>query len=356
MIGLGVIVTALVVVQLIASPLATWLVNRKLADVPGYSGTAGRVSIALWKAGIDVRDFTLFEGEHATDRPLLRVEKASIQLAPVALFSGKLGGSARVDGVELNVIKRQDTPEPSAEEIGQKMQETKEKVQRWQDILRASFPVKLTRLEVRNARFQFVDRTEMPPVDFGIHSLHILATELQNRPKANGDPLPARVEINGLVTGNGKLKVSLRLDPMAEQPRFALNFELRELSLPSINSFLLAYASADVSRGTFELYSEIDAQEGRYEGYVKPLFHDLDFKTASDENKGFAERLKEKVVSAVATVFENKAEEQVATNAPFAGNFANNELDIWTTIANLIRNAFVQAIRGGLEGQTPSRE
>ena len=67
-------------------------------------------------------------------------------------------------------------------------------------------------------------------------------------------------------------------------------------------------------------------------------------------------RLKEKVVSAVATVFENANEEQVATKAPFSGNFANNELDIWTTIVNLIRNAFVQAIRGGLESQTPSRE
>jgi hypothetical protein len=222
--------------------------------------------------------------------------------------------------------------------------------------LRDSFPVKLTRLEVKNARLQFIDRTEKPPVDIGIHNVHILATDLQNRPKANGDPLPARVEVNGLVTGNGKFKVSLRLDPIAEQPRFSLNFELRELSLASINSFLLAHADADVSRGTFELFSEIDAHDGKYEGYVKPLFHDLNFKTASDDDKGFAERLKEKVVSAVATVFENEDKEQVATKAPFAGNFADNELDVWTTIVNLIRNAFVQAIRGGLEGQTPSRE
>src|SRR5690606_16407551 len=110
---------------------------------------------------------------------------------------------------------------------------------------------------------------------------------------------------------------SLRLDPIAEQPRFALNFELRELSLASINSFLLAHADADVSQGTFELYSEVDAQDGKYEGYVKPLFRDLNFKTASDDDKGFAARLKEKVVSAVATVFENENEEQVATKAPF---------------------------------------
>ena len=142
LIGLGVVVAGLLLVQLIASPIATWLVNRKLAAVPGYTGAVDGVSVALWKAGIDVRDFTLFEGEHATDRPLLRVEQATIKLAPSALFTGKLGGSALVDGVELTVIKREDAPEEPSEDIGKKMQEVKEKVQRWQEVLRDSFPVK----------------------------------------------------------------------------------------------------------------------------------------------------------------------------------------------------------------------
>ena len=146
----------------------------------------------------------------------------------------------------------------------------------------------------------------------------------------------------------------MRLNPIARQPLFALNFEVRELQLPPLNSFLLAYANADVSKGTFELYSEINAKDGAYDGYVKPLLHDLDFKTASDEDKNFADRVKETVVSAVSSVFKNDEQDQVATKAPFAGNFADNDLDIWTTIVNLLRNAFVQAIRGGLEGETPT--
>ena len=55
------------------------------------------------------------------------------------------------------------------------------------------------------------------------------------------------------------------------------------------------------------------------------------------------------------SLLKNDDNKQVATRAPFAGNFANNDVDIWTTIVNLLRNAFVQAIRGGLEGQTPRR-
>jgi hypothetical protein len=66
--------------------------------------------------------------------------------------------------------------------------------------------------------------------------------------------------------------------------------------------------------------------------------------------------VKETIVSAVTSVLENEDQNQVATKAPFAGNFANNDLDVWTTIVNLMRNAFIQAIRGGLEGQTPARD
>lgn len=52
-------------------------------------------------------------------------------------------------------------------------------------------------------------------------------------------------------------------------------------------------------------------------------------------------------------MLENEDKEQVATKAPFAGNFADNQVDVWSTIATLFSNASVQALRGGFEGQTP---
>jgi hypothetical protein len=263
-----------------------------------------------------------------------------------------------MDGVELHVIKRHAEPniEEAAKEAEQKIEETKQEVQRWQTVLRETFPLTLERLEVKNSRFQFTDRSHQPNVDVGINDLHIVATDLQNRPEGNGNEMPAEVNVTGVITGSGNLKISLRLDPVARQPHFALNFELLDQQLPPLNSFLLAYADADVSRGTFELFSEINARDGAYDGYVKPLLRDLEFKTASDEDKSLGDRLKETVVGAVTSVFENEQQNQVATKAPFAGNFANNELDVWTTIVNLLRNAFVQAIRGGLEGQSPSEQ
>jgi hypothetical protein len=350
---LAVIVGILLLIQILGSPIAKTLVNRKLSNVPGFSGHAGSVNVALWRGAVELKDFKLSEEGFEQDAPVVFIKKASMKVAPSALFHGKLGGSAIVDGIDINIIKR--GPAPDADTTKNKVEEAKEKIQHWQDVLRNALPVTLTRLEVKNAQFKFIDRSHQPNVDIGIHDLHIVATDLQNRPKANGDPLPSRVDVTGVTTGDGQLKVGLRLDPIAKQPRFALNFEIVNQQLPPLNNFLRAYTDADVSRGTFEVFSEINAQNGAYDGYVKPLMHDLDFRNVSDKDKSLGAQIKEKVVGAVTSLLKNDENKQVATKAPFAGNFADNNVDIWTTVVNLLRNAFVQAIRGGLEGQTPQR-
>jgi hypothetical protein len=346
----------LVLVQLLASPAAKAWINRKLTRLPEYTGQVDDVKIALWRGDVDVTGFALNKREDAKT-PFLRIKKASFRFAPSALFRGELGGTAIIDGSELNVIKTEadKNEKKSPEEMKAEVQQKKEQIRHWQDVLRESFPMTLTRVELRNARIHFIDRSREPNVDVGVDKLFVVARNLQNRPEPSGDSMPAKVDVTGLMTGNGKLKIAIQLDPMARQPRFAINFELREQELPPLNNFLNAYADADVSRGTFELYSEINAQNGSYSGYVKPLFIDLDFRNASDKDKSAGKLLKEKIVSAVTSLLKNDDTQQVATKAPFSGDFADNQVDIWTTIVNLLRNAFVQAIRGGFEGQTPRR-
>ncbi len=103
------------------------------------------------------------------------------------------------------------------------------------------------------------------------------------------------------------------------------------------------------------MYSEIKAADGAYQGYVKPFFRDLDFKNVEDKNKSLAKRTKEKVVSAVSSLLKSHEADKVATITPFAGTFANTEVGVWETVHNLLRNAFVEALREGLETQGSSR-
>ncbi len=41
-------------------------------------------------------------------------------------------------------------------------------------------------------------------------------------------------------------------------------------------------------------------------------------------------------------VFSNQRKDQLATKIPLEGSFANPETDIWYTIVDLLRNAFIQ--------------
>lgn len=347
---LVVIATFLVLVRFVGSPIAKSVVNRELATIDGFAGRMDAVTLALWRGAIDVENFVLYERGHESDVPVVHVRKASLRLSPSALLAGRFGGSAIVDGAEITVVKRHKNPEEDApSEFNAELQRKRREVKRWQDVFRSSFPMELNKLEVKNTRVRFIDRSENPAAEIGVENLHIVASDLQNRPKANGDPLPAKVRIAGTTTGNGQLRSEIQVNPIAEEPTFTARLEVRGVELPAANDFLGAYAGVDVSRGTFEMFFEVEAGGGAYHGYVKPLFRDLEFETANDDEKNVLERAKEKVVSAVAAVLENNQEEQVATRAPFNGNFADNEVDIWSTIGTLFRNAFVQALRGGFE-------
>jgi Domain of Unknown Function (DUF748) len=355
----GSLLLGLVLLLLLAgSPIAKSLVNRKLAALPTYLGHVDAVKLQLWRGGVEVDNFILFERGHQDDIPLVRAKSASLAFSWPALFHGKIGGKALIENLQLVMVKREATPPKDQEkkkedqkEKVEKVEETKQQVARWQDTLARAFPMEISRFEIRNGAVRFIDRTKQPQVDVALENLHVLASDLTNRPAAKDGPLPVKVEVQGITTGNGKLNMTAEADPLAKEPRFIMRFELRDMELPPFNSFLLAYSDADVSRGTFELFVEANAAGGAYQGYIKPLFKDLDFKNPSDKDKNFAQRVKEKAVSAVSSVLKNDEEKKVATKAPFAGNFADNQVDVWTTIVNLLRNAFIEGLRGGFEGQ-----
>jgi hypothetical protein len=315
------------------------------------------VAIAFWRGAVEMKGFVLRERGHSQDPPVVRITKGTLILAPETLFSGKVGGRVIVDGAEASIFKRRRFagPKEAAEKADQEVRQKSAAAARWQDHWRDALPVRLTRIEIKNARINYLDRTHEPNVFVGVDRVHLVARDLQNRPKADGDLMPAKVDVDARIAESGILHLALQADPVGKPPRFHLQLALRDLSLPPFNTFMQAYANADVSKGTFELYAEIDARDGGYQGYLKPFFRDLDFRTASDENKGAVARLKEKVVSSVTSLLKNPGDQKVATKAPFSGNFSNNDVDFWTTVSNLLRNAFVQALREGLEGQTPRR-
>jgi hypothetical protein len=347
---LGCIVLLLVTVQLIASPLATRIANQRLAEIDGVIGRVERVNLALWRGDVEIIDLVIHDRETPNDIPLVHIPRATFTGARRPLLRGRIGGQGVIEGAEFYAVKREIVDEPD-EELDQRVQEAHDTAMRWQNRLSEAFPTQITRLEVRDGRARFVDLTYDPVVEVGVEELNMVARNLHNLPEWEAPP--ATIEVTGITSGGGHLELYIEAEPMAQPLRFYSSFGIEDLVLPDLDNFMRAYAMVEVTEGTFSLYSEIRAGEGRYEGYVRPFFQDLEFEPVREEEKSLGRRIIERVASAATALLENPETDQIATQTPFEGTFDENEADLWATLGNLLRNAFLDAIRQGFDPQSP---
>src|SRR4051812_46210517 len=145
---LCVIVGLVLLVMLVGSPIATAVVNRKLAALPSYAGKVEAVKLQLWRGGAEGDNFFLHERTHTDEVPVVQAKHASLAISWPALFHGKLGGKVQIENPQVTITKREVAPPKSKEE---KKEEKKEKaevvkaeVSRWQDVLAKAFPMEIS--------------------------------------------------------------------------------------------------------------------------------------------------------------------------------------------------------------------
>lgn len=354
----AVLVVAIVLIVIFAvPPYVTKVVNRKLAELPEYSGRVADIDMEFLRGALTVKDLTLTSRKYPEDGPVVKIPYTRMVIDWRPLLHGMVRGDAVIENAEWAVFNDEAIPDeqiPRKKEQQEEMKErveTVEKVREWQEILREAFPMELSRIDLRNARIRFVDRTMNPAPEIVMESVAVVATGLGNQPKGTGD-LPASVKLDGVIKTGGRVSVEARLNPIAEQPRFETLMKVEGLELPPLNDFARFYAKADVLSGRFTVYINATAEGGGYHGTLNPFFEGLDFKAVKEE-KNIIKRVATKVADAVASVLESD-KDKVASEIPFQGNFSDNDVDIWTTIRNLLRNAFVQALREGFSGEKSS--
>jgi hypothetical protein len=147
----------------------------------------------------------------------------------------------------------------------------------------------------------------------------------------------------------GNLYVDMKLNALANQPTFDLDAELKNTNLVLLNDFFKAYGNFTVNQGSFSLFSEMAASNGRFEGYVKPLIKELDVLGPEDRDENFFQKVWESVVGAAGTILKNQKEDQVATKIPIEGTFKNPETRVLFAIGEVLRNAFIQALMPSID-------
>ncbi len=163
------------------------------------------------------------------------------------------------------------------------------------------------------------------------------------------------VKVTGKFMGSGPTVVTGTFRPEKPRPDFDLAVRIIKTDVTTLNDVLRAYGDTDVHRGKFALFSELAVKNNRIDGYVKPLFQDVDvYDPNKDKDKAVSGKIYRAVVDGVTSLLENMPRDEVATRSDLSGRVENPQANTWQIIGKLVRNAFFNAILPGFEGKHES--
>lgn len=314
-------------------------VNNKLDELPQYDGRIGDVDLHLFRGAYVINGINIVKTDGNVPLPFVAADRIDFSMEWKELFHGSLVGEIMVDRANLNFVKG-----PTAEQSQTGMDSS------WIEVVKDLFPFQINKFEIRDSAIYFKDFHSDPQVNIFITNMYALATNLTNSREIQTN-LPASLKVQGYTIGGGEVKLNIGMNPLADDPTFLMALGVRDLNLPALNDLLEAYAKIDVKGGNFELFSELAAADGKVEGYVKPLMHDLDIIDLSEDKKNPLKLAWEAVVASVVHVFKNHPKDQFGTKVPIAGTFDDPKTGTWPTVVNLLRNAFVKALPSRIEDE-----
>ena len=170
---------------------------------------------------------------------------------------------------------------------------------------------------------------------------------------------PATARLTGKFMGTGQTQVAATFRPDDKGPDFDLDVKIEDTDMRAMNPLLRAYGKFDVVSGLFSFFTELKVRGQRVDGYVKPLFREVKaYDQRQDAEKSLFRKLYEKLVGGVSRILENRTpREEVATKANIQGQLGGpggTKLNTGQALINLVRNAFLQAILPGFDGELRS--
>ncbi len=328
--------------------------NKKLAEIPGYNGIVGDVRLALWRGLFAFDDFNL---EHKNGDMAVSIKRMEMSILWPYLFHKEFIGKLAVTDPRLVlVVSKPAKASKKAKEKGEEIEKTVEKEtgksipQAIADVI----PFRIDRFELINGVIvlketeQHADKNEKSPEQAPfLTDLHILVTNLTNSQKISSS-LVSTADVHAKITGTGNIDMTLHINPTAELPTFDVALQVKKIDLASLNQLLEWQTALNFKHGTFALDAEAHAADGGFKGYIKPFIENLKVENSEDKS-GIVQKAKKIVINAASVIFKNKETDKVATRVPFEGKFENPKTDIWEAVVALLRNAFIQAIKPGLD-------
>lgn len=206
--------------------------------------------------------------------------------------------------------------------------------------------IRAANLEVTRSTFAFVNAAAKPPYRLYLSDTKVKIKNFSNQ-RAEG---PGDVELAAKFMGTGPTAMQVRFRPGTPRPDMDIKIQITDTQMQRMNDLFRAHGGFDVKDGHFSFFSEIKVNKGQVDGYVKPLFKDLDvYDPSQDRNKSVFKRAYEAIVGAIAELLENRSRDEVATKTPVKGRIDNPNVGTMEAIVRLVQNAFAEAIMPGFE-------
>jgi len=316
-------------------------VNRTLDRNPLYEGNIGKVQIHLWRGAYSIEDVRINKTTGNLLVPFFAAKRVNFAVEWKALLHRKVVGRILMEGPEINFV---DAPSEGESQTGGGGP--------WLQIISDLFPFKINSAVIKDGSIHFRAYQTAKPVDVYISQFQATIDNLGNI-RDETDPLVSTVQATGLVMDQAKFEYKMTLDPFSYRPTFHMGLRLLGLDVTKINGLALAYGKFDFKRGWFDLVLEADVKEGQIIGYAKPLFRNLKVFSLTEDVKddNVLQFFWQALVGGATSLFKNHSRDQFGTLIPFSGDATGaTTADIFATLGNILRNAFVRAYLPRLEG------
>jgi hypothetical protein len=234
---LGLVV--LIVAARIAAPyVIERVVNDKLADMEGYTGSIDEVDLHLWRGAYQVEGIRLDKRAGRVPVPFLAIERLDLGVEWRALFDGSIVARVVLFRPEVNFVKG---PTKAQTQTGAEAD--------WRTELEDLVPLRIDSFVIVDGEVHYRDFHSKPKVDVLLDHLRLEATNLTNSKEIAGDRV-ADVKLDAVLMRSGQLKVEGSVDPFKRQPTFELNVRLDDLRIAQLNDFLNATSTSTPKRAS----------------------------------------------------------------------------------------------------------
>ena len=307
-------------------------VNGRLQSLNGYRGHVTDVDMGLYRGAYRVDGIEIDKTAGTKQpTPFFKGRRIDFSVEWHSLLHGKLVSEAHFHEPTLNLVEASDKQQA---QLG-----TEED---WHARLEELFPFDFNTVEVHDGTITF--RTPGIATDDALTAKGVngIITNITNVVHTKKDSF-AEFRMTGKVLGGSDFWTYGSAEPFTQNGTFDLNFALENVSIPAVNPWLREFLKADAKRGDFALYLEIASENGRYEGYAKPILKNIQFIGLADPVKHPLKSLWKGALQLAAELFENQPKKQVAARIPFHGTVAGENTDILAAIGSVFRNAFLGA-------------